>query len=267
MNQSGGVPAQNLRGLEFGMIYATTSVWFTVIVLLAWGVHHLWSGILKPKTVNGILLPGTLIAQLGHVVGLLITGATVNNTALIGDGDSGEPSTGPSVRPKIPVIGPVVVALLPMLALGLAMFVVAIKLGRPVVAAMSSEGVPAELPASLAGFWEQLRGLITLAEETLDAVRNADAAYWKTALFAYLMVCFAVRMAPHPGNARGHIGAIVAVGIVAALAGTLSPQPAAWIEEAWPILSLTTGWLLLLMMISLLARGTVTTIQLIARTA
>ena len=100
------------------MIYAAASVWVTVVMLLAWGVHHLWSTIVKPKVVNGVLLPGTLIAQLGHIVGLLITGGTVNNTALMRGDEKGSPGTDPSPQPKIPVIGPVIVALLPMLALG-----------------------------------------------------------------------------------------------------------------------------------------------------
>ena len=56
------------------MIYFAVTFWLLVAVLTAWGVHQLWSGMLKPRTVNSILLPGTLVAQLGHVLGLLVTG-------------------------------------------------------------------------------------------------------------------------------------------------------------------------------------------------
>ena len=48
-----------------------------------------------------------------------------------------------------------------------------------------------------------------------------------------------------------------------ALAGTVSEKPVGWISEAWPLISLTVGWLILLLMLSLMIRGLVTTIQLI----
>lgn len=249
------------------MIYAATSVWLTLILLMAWSIHRLWQGIVKARTVNGVLLPGTLIAQLGHVIGLLITGATVHDTALVGDNDRGEPSTQPGFKPKIPFVGPIVVALLPMLALGGAIFLLVVRLGRPVIVHVPVDALSMELPVTLAAFWDQLRALVTLAEETLRAASNTGAITWKTGLFTYLMVCFTVRMAPIPGNVRGHIGAIAALGCMAALAATLSPRPLKIIQDAWPILSLTMGWLLLLMLLSLVARGVVESIQMIGRSA
>ncbi|MBN1513099.1 MAG: hypothetical protein JXB13_13880, partial [Phycisphaerae bacterium] len=72
------------------MLYVAMTFWLLVIVFLAWGVHQIWSGMVKPRTVNSILLPGTLVAQLGHVLGLLVTGATVSNTTLYKDDESGE---------------------------------------------------------------------------------------------------------------------------------------------------------------------------------
>ena len=75
------------------MLYAATTFWLMVIVFTAWGVHRIWTGLVPPKVVNAILLPGTLVAAVGHVVGLLVTGGTVNNTALIRNDESGEPQT------------------------------------------------------------------------------------------------------------------------------------------------------------------------------
>lgn len=249
------------------MIYAATSVWLTLIVFMAWSVQNLWQGVVKARTINGILLPGTLIAQLGHVIGLLITGATVNNTALVGDNDRGEPSTQPGFKPKIPFVGPILVALLPIVALGGAIFLLIVRLGRPLLEQMPPDALAMELPRTLTAFWDQLRALITLAQVTLEAVGAMHTNWWATGLFTYLMICFTVRMAPVPGNVRGHVGAIAALGCSAALAATLSPQPLQIIHDAWPILSLTMGWLLLLMLASLTARGIVETVLMIARSA
>ncbi len=50
------------------MIHATATLWFLIVVLLAWGVRLLWGGILKPRTVNVVLLPGTFAAQVPEVI-------------------------------------------------------------------------------------------------------------------------------------------------------------------------------------------------------
>jgi hypothetical protein len=245
------------------MVYAAASVWVMVVMLLAWGVHHLWSTIVKPKSVNTVLLPGTLVAQLGQIVGLLITGGTVNNTALMRGDEKGSPATNPNPQPKIPVIGPVIVALLPMVALGATLYLMIRKLGVPVLEKMPKELISGQLPGSLAAFWEQLRGLITLAEGTLNAVRSAENASWRVAVFIYLMTCLTVRMAPLPGNIRGHIGAIASLGVIAWLAGTVTPGIPEIILQGWPIMTLAVGWLLLLLLLSLVVRGVVSTFEML----
>lgn len=247
------------------MIYAATSIWLMIAVLLAWGVYHIWSGIAKPKMVNAVLLPGTLVAQLGHIVGLLITGATVNNTALMQDDEKGGPTTDPNPQPKIPVIGPVIVALLPMLALGAMIYLAIVKLGMSVVVNVPQGAISTKLPGGLAAFWDQLRSLITLAEGTLNAVWTAESIHWQIAIFVYLMICLTVRMAPLPGNVRGHLGAIVTVGLVAWLAGTVMGGLPGIIEQAWPLLTLAVGWLLVLMMFTLVVRGAVSSVQMMLR--
>ncbi len=245
------------------MIYATASIWLMIAVLIAWAVHHIWCGIAKPRTVNAILLPGTLVAQLGHVLGLLITGATINKTALMEDDEDGAPATAPNPRPKIPVIGPITVALLPLLAVGTVLYLAVLKLGLPVMEKMPQGQIATELPGSAAAFWEQLRALISLAEGTWNAVRDADGVHWKIAIFVYLLLCLTVRMAPLPGNIRGHVGAVITVGIVACLAGTVVENLADIIHQAWPILSLTVGWLLLLLMFTLVVRGALSSARMI----
>ncbi|MFH1416905.1 MAG: hypothetical protein ABII12_01270 [Planctomycetota bacterium] len=260
--------AQFLRE-QLAMLYVATSFWLTVAVLLAWGVHYLWSTVAKPKAVNAVLLPGTLVAQLGHIVGLLITGATVNNTSLMRNDDKGGPETDPAPQPRLPVIGPVIVALLPMLALGFVLYLVIAELGMPVVQhvnTLQAGQITRELPGTLPAFWDQLRALVTLAEGTLAAVCNGEGGRVRMVVFVYLMICLTVRMAPLPGNVRGHIGAIVGLGIAGWLAGSLSPKLPEMITQTWPLLTLIIGWLLLLLMISLVVRGAIGSIRMIIQT-
>ena len=234
------------------MLYATTTFWLLALVLMAGGVHHIWCGIVKPKTVNAALLPGSLIAQLGRVVALLITGAT------FGGGKNGQGGS-PVAQPKTPIIGPVFVGLLPMIALGVVIFLAVSKLGMPVVAKLPPDKLAKELPGTLPAFWDQLVGLIRLAEGALNAVRDAEIVRWQLVLFVYLLVCLTVRMAPLPGNLRGHVGAVLVVGVLAWLAGSVLTSLPDLIRSAWPMLALAIGCLILLLMMTLVIRAAVTT--------
>lgn len=242
------------------------TLWLVVIVFSALGVHRLWSGMIKPRTVNLILLPGTLVAQLGRVVGLLVTGGTVNNTALIKDDDSGEPQTGKEVKPRIPVIGPILVAMLPMLACATAIYVMSQYLGQDIQNRMSEENAPRELPTTVAAVWPLLRQAITLVERLVNATMNSPMKDWHTWLFLYLAVCLTVRMAPLPGTLRGAIGAIILLGAAAALYGTFSKssESPSLIHQSWPLITFCVATLLLLLMITLAVKGTVCLIKILS---
>jgi len=237
------------------MPYFAMTFWLLVIVLTAWGVHRLWSGMVKPKVLNTLLLPGTLVAQVGHVLGLLVTGATVSNTTLYKNDESGDPETTANPQPRIPVIGPVVIGLLPLVACATAIFFVARQLGQSVLRNMSVEVVGPILPTTLPGVWQLLRDQINLVESIVGAIAAADYSNWRTGLCIYLLVCLTVRIAPFPGYLRGALGAILVLGVgaatVASLFGVADPR----VQSGWAVLNLTVATLMLLLMISLLVRG------------
>jgi len=240
------------------MEYAAMTFWLVVIVFTALGVHRLWSGLVQPRVVNSILLPGTLIAQLGHVLGLLVTGGTVNNTTLIKDDDSGEPQTGKDVKPRIPVIGPILIAMLPMLACGAAIYAVSQYMGRDILARMQGEAVPRQLPTMLAAVWPMLRERITLVARLVEAPRASRFADRRPWAVVYLVICLTVRMAPLPGTLRGAIGAIFVLGLAAALMGMAWPSTEGapgLLDRAWPVLTFSVAVLLFLLLLSLAVRG------------
>ncbi len=247
------------------MLYAAMTFWLLIVVLSAWGVHQLWSGLIKPRVVNSILLPGTLLAQIGRVVGTLVSGGTVNNTTLMKDDEAGEPAADDKVQPKVPVIGPILIALLPLIACGAGVYLVTKHLGPEVVSRVSQQAVAQQLPATQAAFWALLRETITVTERTAEAMLQSKQVYWKAILFLYLVICLTVRMAPMPGNVRGSLGAILLMGLLAAAIGTFIPGATTWIRDTWPLLSFSVAVLILLLMISLLVRGAVGLINILAR--
>lgn len=250
------------------MLYAALTFWLAVIVFSAWGVHALWSGMIQPRVVNGILLPGTLVAQLGHVLGLLVTGGSVQNTTLMGDDERGEPQTAPPEKPRIPVLGPVLTGLLPLAACGVCLFAAARYWGGGVLAGLvqnPTTQAPQELPTTIAGVWELLRTGINVSEGMLCAILQSDLTHWPTALFLYLAVCLTVRMTPMEGNRRGAVGAITLAGLLAALLAAVTPRMQEFLLSAWPILSFAVGMLLFLLLASLVIRGIVGLFAIIAR--
>jgi len=239
------------------MIYASLTFWLLVVVLTAWGVHRLWGQMIKPKVFNTLLLPGTLVAQMGHVIGLLVTGATISNTTLISDDETGEPETTPNPKPRIPVIGPVVIGMLPIVACAVALFLVASRLGGSMVSTIQGVAISPTLPTSMSGFWQLLRDQITLIESIASALASADLTSGFTWLFVYLVICLTVRMAPFKGYLRGSLGAILVLGITAAAVTTLFDVADPRVQSGWAILSLTVGTLNLLLITSLAVRGAV----------
>lgn len=249
------------------MLYAALTFWLVVIVLTAWGVLTIWSGLLRPRVVNAALLPGTLIAQIGHVVGLLLTGAEINKTQLVKDDESGEPATAPDPKPRIPIIGPILIAMLPLIACGGGLYLVSRNGSAPETIRRAEFPVAAALPKTMAAFWQLLRDCISLVETLVGRLRACDWTAWQTWTFFYLVICLTVRMAPLPGNLRGAIGAILLLGVLAAIVGGTWPAGRDLIVNSWPVLSFSVACLLLMLLFSLAVRGAVGFFQLLYRRA
>jgi hypothetical protein len=250
------------------MEYAAMTFWLFVIMFCALGVHQLWSSLVQPKIVNSILLPGTLVAQLGHILGLLVTGGTVNNTTLVKDDDSGEPETGTDPNTKVPVFGSIIIALLPMAGCAVAIYWTARYFGAHFIDGMKASQLnqmgqfnQMVLPTSLPEFFLTIRGALALVEHLINVVRASDLQNYQTILFLYLVVCLTVRMAPLTGNLRGSLGAILLFGVIAFLVGKMTKPEAGVFTSAWPLVIFCVAALLFLLLFSLLVTGAVRLIK------
>lgn len=244
------------------MEYAAMTFWLFVILFSALGVHRLWSAVLQPKIVNSILLPGTLVAQLGHILGLLVTGGTVNNTTLVKDNDSCEPETGDDTQSRVPVVGSIIIALLPMAGCAVAIYWTAHYFGAEILSAMNQvQFNQMLLPTSLPAFFLTLRGGLSLVEHLVAVVRASDLHNWQTLVFLYLVICLTVRMAPLTGNLRGSLGAIFLFGVIAFLIGQVTKTQSQAFGSAWPLIIFCVAVLLFLLIFSLIVTGAVRLIR------
>jgi hypothetical protein len=247
------------------MLFAALTFWLFVIIFSAWAVHRLLCRLIKPKIVNALLLPGTLVAQLGHIFGLLVTGNEVRRASLMSDDEQGEPQAEAPDSHKIPILGSVVVGLLPILACSAAL-VVAIKWwGVWVFYGMHRDIVPQALPLDLTMIFVLLHEAVDAAEAMLVAIRKSDLTNWQTLLFIYVATCLTVRMAPFRGHERGAVVALALAGLLIWIAGLLSGQVATLIEQGWPMLSFVASLLLFLLVLTLLATAVVELVRLLAR--
>jgi len=209
-----------------------------------------------------VLLHGTLVAQLGYILGLLVTGGTVNNTALIKDDDSGEPQTGKEEKTRVPIIGTVIVALLPMIGCAISIYWVSRIFGSDILEGMQQISVHhLVLPTSLPLLFVMLREVIGLVEHLVTVIFSSNLTDWRTLLFLYLVICLTVRMAPLTGNLRGSLGAIFLAGTIAFLIGQITKSDVGPLSSAWPLITFSVATLLFLLVISLIVQGTVVLIK------
>lgn len=236
------------------MLYAGIIFWLLIMVFAACGTYQLWAGLIRPHILNVVLLPGTVVAQSGRFVGLLITGANINAATLTASPQAGK-STKSSSKSKLPVVGPVLIALLPMLACGFSIYVVVMTLGQEVMVAAEAPASEATLPVAFSSLWELLRNTLDVAEQVAGTVLNSDFQSWQSWLFVYLIICLTVRMAPMPGTHRGAIGAVLLIGAGLILVGRFGQTPEETLQGTWDLLNFSVGALLCLLLVSLMVRG------------
>jgi hypothetical protein len=191
-----------------------------------------------------------------------VTGGTVNNTSLIKDDDSGAPQTGGDAKTRLPMIGAIVTALLPMALCAAAVYWVSRYFGSTIVDAVNQAPFEEKLlPTSISAFFVALRGVIALVEHLVAVVRQSNWHDWHTLLFYYLVICLIVRMSPLTGNVRGSLGAIALLGLAAFFIGRSTDSGTGPLASAWPLIVFSVAVLMALLVLSLLVTGAVVLVR------
>lgn len=235
--------------MESFMLYAAFVFWALVAMFAARAVYDLLAKLIPTKMLNYLLLPGTLVAQVGYHVALLVTGATINQSRLANE-STGEPELQADAKPKIPVIGPIVVAVLPMILCGIALYWAADWLStRGMVRDVGS--LPQSLPYSLGVFWDQAARMVRTLEGTLAVWTNASWSGWSTWGFAYITICLMIRLSPLSKDLRPALLGVGMFGIIGALVSHFTTWPQEKLARFWTNLSFLVANLLLLLFAAL----------------
>ena len=242
------------------MIYAAFSVYMLGILFAGMGVYRLWGGLIRPRWLNWALLPGTVVSEMAYIFGCLITGGEVRRARLMGSGESGrgrgksaegaeaEPTT--EAEPKLRVVGPLVAALMSILACVAGILLTHSLLGKP---------------TSTGGFWDLLSGQVELLRRMSATWGELDWLNWRVPLFVYLSGCLTIRLAPVRRSLRATLGAVVVLAGLIALVGAVFVRFADLMNDLWPLVTYLWSAMLFLLCVSLLVRGAVGLVRCLIR--
>lgn len=253
------------------MIYAAFSVWLVLIILMGVGVYRLWAKLIRGDWVNWALLPGTVVSEMAYIFGCLITGGEIRRARLMlhsrdsagrRTGSDGEPSA--EATQKLKVLGPIIAALVAIVACIGAIIVVHSMLGEPVIRKFILPNLLApmqelskELPKNWDGLWEQIGAQTQMLKHICETWKNVDWANWRVPLFVYLSVCLGVRLAPVGRDMRATLAAVVVIAALVALVGLIWKKFSGLMDDVWPLLTYIYALLLFLLVFTLLIHGAV----------
>lgn len=256
------------------MIYAAFTFWVILILFTGIGVYRLWTKLAKASWVNWALLPGTVISEMGYIFGCLITGGEIRRAKLMPSQSShssnrdGEPTA--EVSAGLKHVGPILAAMVSIVACGTAIVIAHTLLGEPVIerfilgkSILPSIHLPKELPTSWESLWQIVSQQVALLKRMCETWGSVRWLNWRVPLFVYLSLCLGIRLFPVRRPIRPTLGAVITLAGVIALIGLLSKRFTGLMEDLWPLLTYIWASLLLLLVLTLVLLGLVRLIRIL----
>ncbi len=256
------------------MIYAAFTLWLLLILFTGVGIYRLWTKMVKPGWVHWALLPGTVVSEMAYIFGCLITGGEIRRAKLIempgatGTGSKTEPTT--DAAPGLKLIGPVLASLFAMIACIAAILLARRLLGASIIENFTANrglftgGLPQRLPTTTDEFWGQLNGQIALLRQMCRTFGGDAWFNWRGVLFVYLAACLSVRLSPVTRPMRPTLGAVIAIAAGIAVVGLIWRRFSSLMDDIWPLLTYIWASLLFLLVVTLIIRGIVGLIRILA---
>ena len=249
------------------MIYAAFTFWLLMIMFTSMGVYSLWARMIRPNWLNWALLPGTIVSEMAYIFGCLITGGEIRRAKLIPpapkkDAPDGEPIT--EATAGMTYIGPIVAALISIVACVAVILLAHTLLGKPVIREFSTAGgllsvagLPKEPASSWDMFWEHLTQQISLLRRMCEAYGNVNWLDWRVPVFVYFSGCMAIRLCPGKRPLRPSLVAAGCLAAVIALIGLIWQEFAGLMNDLWPLLTYIWTSLLFALTVTLMAKGAI----------
>ena len=243
--------------------------WLFAIVLAARGTLKLWTGMVPPRIVAWVLLPGSLASELSYYLACLLAGAEFRPGKLL-DGNGDKPTSGVAAKSGTPYLTPLLIGLLPLVVCLALILLLSYGFDHPVFRSLYFADIDATRTPPYLGegtIWtlliEQVRILRGMCEGLAGTLSDWPWRNWRGWLFEYLMICLVLRMAPSRRPLRPTlIGVAVMAALIAAVVAAGSPG-AKWMTDIWPLLSYTWATALLLLCVTLAIRGIVSLVKIL----
>jgi hypothetical protein len=175
-------------------------IWIAILIFLSRVVDHLLRRSLGPTLYMIIVTPGVAVHELSHTLGCFLTGARVVEVKLI----SKQGGYVKHTKPRIPVVGPVVISLFPLFGGVLFIWIIAM--------AMNYSGI----------------GLLDLNDPISSAGRlasffSANFLRWHFWIFLYLLVSVSASLGPSNRDIRNCALGLTALALLFAVMIMASP--------------------------------------------
>ncbi|MCD6303334.1 MAG: hypothetical protein J7M21_00035, partial [Planctomycetes bacterium] len=199
-----------------------------------------------------------------YIFGCLITGGEVRRARLMPSGEGGrsaEPAA--EAAPRWKVAGPIVAALLAIIACGAAIGLADRLLGEPVMGRfdfaqrLAYPSARAQAGGLWGLLWLRLDDQLRLLRGMCETLARLDWLDWRVPVFVYLSICLSVRLAPVQRQLRATLAAASILAVAIVVVGAASSRFDEILAFVKPILTYVWGLLLLLLVVSLLVRGAV----------
>lgn len=244
------------------MIYAALTLWTMLTLAGGLVIYHLLVRLLGPRLSDWLLLPATVVSELAWAVGILLTGRPAAGGLISYPGSTAAPGQRPTGKWGFFIS---MLAALTSLAAGFAVFCALVQwIGEPVVQSMAlADGLETaahltgfgtrlqKLPESWDGFVDLLGYQFTLVGRWFQAWSEQDWLTSSTPLFAYLGVCFTVRLGQVRHDWRAALLTAAGVLGIVALLGLAGTGVGSYLEgagcEVWFLLNFLWATVLVLL--------------------
>lgn len=225
------------------MIYLALALWTMLTLAGGLAIYHLLVRLLGPRLSDWLLLPATVVSELAWAVGILLTGRPAAGGLISYAGSTAAPGQRPTGKWGFLIS---MLAALTSLAAGFAVFCALVQwIGEPVVKAMALTDKTEtmghvfglgtrlqELPKTWDEFVDLLGYQFTLMGRWFRAWGEQDWTHWQTPVFAYLGVCFTIRLGQVRHDWRAALLTAAALMGVIALLGLLGTGVGDYLEGA-----------------------------------
>ncbi len=229
-------------------------LWIALAVLAGYAVNRLWSSFVGNRAFRWAMAPGVVVHELSYAAGCLITGAKIFRLNLFAP-EGGSVSHG---KPKLPLIGETIIALMPLVGCTIALWGVWMLFHKPL--GLTVAGLPDLEVSSWCPLLTKL-SIRDFAYGTWDLLRDAFSQVYSRRIltfeglaFLYLLLNFSIGMALSGQDIKRAFLGLLAIALLVMLLqylGLWGDKAAVVVDALWSVFAFAMMMLAMALAVSI----------------